>query len=274
MYPNPFPAASEAARRHAEIEAPKESVGIVIDDGRGDGGGEYVPLENVSHEPERAFDISGEDDERYRGQVKAVIHSHCLAPEEFDPGEGPLIAGPSAGDMEQQATMGLPWGLVTVIDKTSHETVLWWGDSLPVAPLVSRPFVHGIFDCYSAIRDSYRRDEFGFVREYYNVPSITLPDFPRDFAWWHDRDDAGNLRVPQNLYLDNFAAAGFVPVGRDEARAGDVFLAQIRAPVVNHGGVYLGDGTWLHHPRGRLSVREPVSRWLEYVTHFLRYEGK
>jgi cell wall-associated NlpC family hydrolase len=267
MFDAIFPAATAAARHHAEIEAPRESVGIVIDDG------EYVPLDNVHPDPTQAFAIATADEDRYRGQVKAVIHSHVLAPSEFDPRDGPLLAGPSAADMAQQAQMSCPWGLVTVIDKLSHETVLWWGDSLPVAPLVGRPFFHGIFDCYSLIRDFYRGDEFGTVAEAFGAP-VALPDFPRDFDWWTDRDDAGNPLVPKNLYLENFAAAGFRPIGRDELRAGDVFLAQVQAPVTNHGGIYLGDGSILHHLRRRLSRREPAAPWIEYITHFLRYEPR
>lgn len=268
MLPNPFPAASDAARHHAEIEAPNESVGIVIEDG------EYVPLVNVHHEPTEAFAISNEDEEKYHGQIKAVIHSHCLMPGDFEVQDGPLIGGISSGDMAQQHEMGCPWGLVTVIDKTSHESVLWWGDELPVAPLIGRPFVHGIFDCYSAIRDAYRSDEFGFVRERWDVESIVLPDYPRDFNWWEATDANGNARIPENLYLTNFAAAGFRPIGQEELQSGDVFLAQIGATVTNHGGIYLGTGLIYHHLRRRLSRREPGSRWLEYTTNYLRYEPR
>lgn len=268
MFPNPYPAASDAARHHAEIEAPNESVGIVIDDG------EYVPLVNVHATPTEAFAISSEDEEKYAGQIKAVIHSHCLMPGEFDVQDGPLIGGVSSGDMQQQAAMGLPWGLVTVIDKTSHESVLWFGDDVPVAPLVGRPFVHGIYDCYSAIRDAYRSDEFGFVKERWDESSIVLPDFPRDFNWWEDRGADGNARIPENLYMNNFAAAGFKSIGRDEMEPGDVFLAQIGASVTNHGGIWLGENLIFHHLRRRLSRREAGSRWMEYTTSYLRYDPR
>src|SRR5690349_4375169 len=127
MFDAIFPAASAAARHHAEIEAPRESGGIVIDDG------EYVPLDNVHPDPTQAFAVSAADEARYRGPAKAVLHSRVLAPGEFDPEDGPLLGGPSAAAMAQQAQMSCPWGLVPVIDTLSHETVLWWGDSLPVA---------------------------------------------------------------------------------------------------------------------------------------------
>jgi hypothetical protein len=46
ILPDPFPAASAAARKHAEIEWPNESIGFVIE------GGEYVPLVNVHPDPQ------------------------------------------------------------------------------------------------------------------------------------------------------------------------------------------------------------------------------
>jgi len=54
------------------------------------------------------------------------------------------------------------------------------------------------------------------------------------------------------------------------APLGDVFLAQVRAPVPNHGGVYLDGGLILHHLEGRLSRREPLGPWRRFVTHALR----
>lgn len=268
MLPNPFPAASEASRQHAQIEAPNESVGIVIDDG------EYVPLANVHHDPVNAFAISVDDEEKYADQIKAVIHSHCIPARQYGAHDGPLMAGPSIADMTQQAVMGCPWGLVTVIDKTSHECVLWWGDGVPVAPLVGRPFVTGIYDCYSAGRDAYRTDAFGFVKERWGVDAIELPDFPRNATWWIDRDENGNPRVPQNLFLDNFMAAGFKQISRDDLLPGDGLLMQYGASIVNHAAIYLGNGEIFHHLRGRLSRREPVSRWVEYTTNYLRYDPK
>ena len=268
MLPNPFPAASDAAKRHAEIEFPKESVGIVTLDG------EYVPLVNVHATPDKSFAISDEDALAYHDNMAAVIHSHCLIGTEIDPMDGPLSAGPSSADMRQQIEMELPWGIVTVIDGGSHETVLWWGDSLPgpIPSLIGRPFYHGIFDCYSLIRDAYRGDEFGFVKEFYGRDSIVLPDYPRDFDWWEETEDEEQPRLPQNLYMENFTNAGFKQIQQSELRAGDVFLAQVAAPVINHGGIYLGDGLIAHHLRRRLSKREPGSRWGEYMSIFLRFQ--
>lgn len=265
---NPYPAASVAARAHAETEFPRESVGLILKES-----GEYVPLENTSEEPENAFEISASDEIFYQGQIEAVIHSHCLRKGEFDPKDGPMAKGPSAADMAQQQQMSCPWGLVVVVDSHALEPV-FWGDQLPnVAPMLARPFIHGIFDCYSAIRDSYRTDAFGFVRQYYDADSIVLPDCPRSYEWWGVEQAGQVVGRTANLYSDNFEKAGFRRISRDQARAGDVFLAQFGSDVPNHGGVYLGNGQAYHHVRRRCSKREGLGFWMDSITHFLRYAG-
>ena len=271
ILPDPYPAASAAARRHAEIEWPNECVGFVLD------GGEYVPLVNVHPDPTNHFAISQEDEDQYAAEKVAVIHSHCITAKSIHGADGPLAAGPSENDMRQQIVSACPWGIVVVVDGLCHESVIWYGDQLAdlvggVPPLLGRPFIHGVFDCYSLIRDAYRTNAYGFVSDYYGVDSILLPEFARDFAWWVDRDN-GQTVTPKNLYTEGFRTAGFRPITQDEMRPGDVFLAQVLAPVTNHGGVYLGRGEILHHLRGRLSKTDVASRWLGTVTHYLRYEG-
>lgn len=268
ILPNPYPAAAAAAIKHAEIEYPKESVGFVLTSG------EYVPLVNIHSDPEHHFAISAEDEEQYAPEKAAVLHSHCIVGKDIHAADGPLAAGPSEHDMRQQIVSACPWGLVTVIDGLGHESVIWWGDQLPeVAPLLKRPFIHGVYDCYSLIRDAYRADSYGFVRDFYDTDKIILPEFPRDFGWWSDREN-GKAVTPKRLYIDGFRQAGFREITRDEMRPGDVFLASVLAPgVTNHGGIYLGGGLIIHHLRGRLSKTDVASRWLGHVTHYLRYEG-
>jgi cell wall-associated NlpC family hydrolase len=156
----------------------------------------------------------------------------------------------------------------------SHECVIYFGDELgPPPPLIGRPFIHGVYDCYSLIRDFYRTNAYSAISDYHGVSSILLPEQPRDFGWWDSRNGDGTVTVPKTLYTDNFKAAGFRQITLEEMRPGDVFLAQVMAPVTNHGGVYLGRGEIIHHLRGRLSKTDVAGRWLNYVTHCLRYEG-
>jgi len=43
--------------------------------------------------------------------------------------------------------------------------------------------------------------------------------------------------------------------------------------VLNHGGIYLGNGLGLHHLTTRLSRQESLPRWRKYIRKVLRYSG-
>lgn len=230
-----FTAAITAAKKHAREQYPKESCGFVVDD-------MYVPLENNAQDPEKAFSIADAEYIKYSSKIQAVIHSHP---------DGP--ACPSEADMVGQASMGVPWGIV-VINAQQVEEVFWWGEGVETPDLIGRSFRHGVTDCYSLIRDYYLKSK-----------KVKIPDFPRGDSWW-----VGGGR---NLYMDNFEKAGFKRISASEAREGDVFLAQVRSPVYNHGGVLVENGLILHHLHGRLSCREPLVRWQKYITVWLRYVG-
>jgi cell wall-associated NlpC family hydrolase len=106
-------------------------------------------------------------------------------------------------------------------------------------------------DCYALIRDWYAEHR-----------GIELPEFPRDDEWWEHGED---------LYRENFAAAGFVQIAPEAMQPGDVVLAQVMASTTNHGGIVLPNGLVLHHLRNRLSRAEPLGPWMRFVTHVLRY---
>lgn len=224
-------------KQHAMEEYPMECCGVITPDG-------YIKLENIAPEPTEDFEI--DTDEIKDLQVLAVVHSH---PDGY--------ACPTASDMRSQISMDVPWCIVTVT-KDGPQELFWFGDGVEY-PLVGRGFRHGVTDCYDLIRDWYRIER-----------GVTLPQYPRDWEWWHK---------DQDLYRQFFENAGFIEV--DEPQEGDVFLAQIRSKVPNHGGVYLGNGLALHHlsarlpcDPSRLSVREPVGRWQPYIRKWLRYAPK
>jgi len=90
-----------------------------------------------------------------------------------------------------------------------------------------------------------------------------LVGFVRFDDWW---------KRGENLYLENFAQAGFFQVDADELKVGDCFLMQVASPVPNHAAVYLGDGLILHHLQGRLSSRDVYGGyWQKVTTHILRH---
>lgn len=236
--------AIDAARSHAADEYPKESCGLIVD-------GEYLPRKNIHEDPENAFRMSKQAyaGAAKKGEIQAVIHSHP---------DGP--AYPSSGDMTAQHASAVPWGIIVSSQDAAKEP-FWFGDQVPMPPLLGRGFRHGVTDCYSLIRDWYRSEK-----------DIILPIGARDWEWWLN---------DENLYMENFEGAGFEVV-RDlsDIREGDVFFATLgKSKVPNHGGVYIGNGLALHHltsrygfDPSRVSKREPIARYMNHISLWLRHE--
>lgn len=221
------------ALAHAMAELPRESCGLlIIRKGRE----VYWPCRNIGTGDDQ-FTICPDDYEaaEAQGEIVAVVHSHPYLP--------PL---PSQADLVACEKTNLEWHIVSVPNGTWHS----FKPSGYVAPLVGRVFSHGVLDCYAIIRDWYKEER-----------GVTLPDFDRSDHWW----DRG-----ENLYLDNFAKAGFEVC--DELHEGAGLLMQLGANVPNHAAVYLGDDMILHHVQGRLSSRDMYGGyWRKHTTHILRY---
>lgn len=212
---------------HALREDPNEACGYVVH-------GRYVPVDNVHEDPKFFFRVRPEVDLTMRkAGATTFVHSH--------PG-GPF--GPSRADMEKQIKARMPWTLcATTPDKRGF--VASWGEGVPVAPLIGRPFIHGIWDCYGLIRDWYKLER-----------KIVLGEMPRDHLWWHRGQD---------LYVENFEKFGFRKVPLVEARRGDCFIVKVESTTYNHAGVYLGEGLILHHMSGLNSVRVPVEEYINLI---------
>ena len=239
------PGTVDAIRAHAVADYPREACGLIaVIKGRE----RYIPCRNMARTPSEHFILAPEDyanaDEQ--GELVAVVHSHPDVP-----------ARPSEADRVACEASGLPWVIVAV--QRGDDGAVSAGDLVEIrpdgyqAPLVGRPFAHGVLDCYSLVRDFYDR-ELG----------IDLPDFPREDGWW-DRDG--------DLYMQNFRAAGCQPISGPMQR-GDIILMAIRARVANHAAVYLGDGLMLHHLYGRLSSRDVYGgMWAEKTILVVRHRG-
>jgi proteasome lid subunit RPN8/RPN11 len=244
--------ALNAARAHALAQYPLEACGIVI-------GGVYYPCTNVHETPETHFRIAGAErlELEKKGTVEAIIHSHP---------DGLMC--PSQADMEGQLASGVTWGVMACAGGQTSDVVLWGGNE-PIAPLIGRPFVHGIWDCYELIRDAYALGADALkeqgVTAQWPYPPIELPSFSRDDGWWTKGGD---------LYRENFGRAGFVEIPAHDARAGDVFLCRIHSEVPNHGGILVESDLLLHHLPLRVSRREGAGIWARAADTWLRYAGE
>lgn len=249
------PKTLEAIKLHACAEYPREACGLIIAKGKKE---QYVPCRNTSTGPREQFRMSAEDwaAAEDQGAVLAVVHSH--------PDADPY---PSEADRVACEETGLPWVIVSVRDG-KYESLHQFAPTGYQAPLLGRPFFHGVLDCYSMIRDVYRR-EFG----------IELLEWEREDDWWNAGKD---------YYMDRFEQTGFRKLRSDETvQIGDVVLMAVHAPVANHAGVYLDKrplseaphlfkvpNAMIHHLYGRLSERVVYGGyWAEQTRAILRHKG-
>lgn len=227
-------------RAEALAAVPNEAVWLITEKG-------CRLVENISATPTTHFEVSQSNVARATAEgLLAVVHSHAHG----DP-------VPSEVDMHGQLASSVPWGIVATNGVTCEE-IVWWGDGVPKAPLVGRGFRHGVTDCYALVRDYYKMER-----------GVDLPEFPRGWNWWN---------LGEELFTTGFEKAGFVRINQDEVEEGDVWLAQLRSDVPNHAGILLGQGLAIHQAGStnaydptRLSVREPVARYMPHITHWLRY---
>ena len=220
---------------HSEKEFPKESVGFVVD-------GKYVPVKNSHKDPENHFKVNPKTIAKYGNTIQAIIHSHNITvdPETNKPKHYPF---PSYDDMVNQQQWNIPFG-IQLINDAGPGNILWWGyEDKDIPPLEGRPYIHGVYDCFSLLRDYFR----------VNL-DITLPDFPRHDQWW-DRDDC-----PNNLYLDHIETY-CDKVDIKDLQPNDVLLLKIRSKVPNHAMIYEGGDVAIHHLTLNASKRESASRF-------------
>lgn len=253
-----FALAFADAKVHAREVYPEESCGLIV-------AGSYIRCENIAADPKDhtddpncacrlcAFEIDPKVYIEHADQIDCVVHSHP---------DGPLY--PSKADMEGQALTGKPWAILALDDERVTDKPVMWGGETP--PLLGRDFMHGVTDCYAVIRDAYALGKDELAKQ--GIPGwpfdpIELPDFPRADAWWEQGE---------NLYVDNFAKAGFEEV-KDAPQPGDVFLMKIRSSTENHGGVLVGNDLIVHHLPSRMSRREPAGLWGRQATRWLRFKG-
>lgn len=259
-----FDLAFDDAKHHARACFPEESCGVIVDY-------KYIPFDNeadpiISHkenDPNCTCKLCSfkMNETKYanllaqNANIQYIVHSHPNGPFE-----------PSLTDMQSQVQTDVAWAIIPLDDERIFGT-LKWGEKDYIPPIIGRPFVHGITDCYSLLRDTFRfgKDrlaEQGILDWPYEP--IELDDFPREVDWWYKGKD---------LYAENFKSQGFVEIPFSEAKPGDCFLMKIRSDKYNHAGVLINDGLIVHHLPQRLSRREPAGIWANQSSLWIRYTG-
>lgn len=201
--------------------------------------GQLFVVQNVSENPEEFFELSNEDSIKV-AKSDGFIHSHPNAP-----------AILSKADMQSQIAVGIPFGVVAVSEDSVSDSV-WIGDFLLDYPIIERPFIHGVLDCYHIVRSIFWQEK-----------GIILPDYAREDEWWYG---------DENLYLDNFEKAGFTePQNFDKYEKYDVVLMKVGSQKINHAGVYMGDGKFIHHLANRVSREDNMLPWSKMIEKVVRY---
>ena len=234
-----------SASAHAIEAYPEEACGLVL-------GGTYVRMENIAEEPTETFKMdTGKLAAAYRsGRISALIHSHP---------DG--VPWPSETDMRHQIDSAKVWAILVVEGDGQAgkrvSKIQMFGDQVPMAPLMGREFIPGVYDCYNLLRDIYR-EELG----------VTLDQMPRDANWWEEEDI-------DLLCQENFEAWGFFPVEKSELKPYDVVVGSILASgKLNHCAVYRGNGLVAHHLIDRLSREEAYQPWDKYARVYLRHKSQ
>lgn len=238
--------------KHALQAYPLECCGVII-------GGQYHPCANIASDPADAFEIDPVELVVLAelGDIEAIVHSH--------PDGTPY---PSDFDKIQMSLHGVPWIIASVNDGLVD--ILCHDLSHTNQFLLGREYIHGTQDCYSLVRDFYSR-EFG----------VKLPDFERTNAWWENPNH-------EPLYEKNCEKAGFYQIDKDDLQYGDILLCRVgRTHHTNHALIWLGnnklksektlniagDNLVLHHPHGRLSVRECYDdKWQKRTVLIIRHK--
>ncbi len=245
-------------RAHSQDVVPEEALGVIHN-------GTYIRLKNVHPDPENHFLMSDEDMAKYMTSkgLEAIVHSHPPDRETDEDGVTTLSPriGPSRNDMKQQIATAVPWVLCCFEPNTGLWHVYEWGEHTLDLPLLERPFVHGVEDCYTLIRKWWWQEK-----------QVRLSDYPRDDYWWH----ADDPMTGADMYIQNFEKEGFrriSPTSPADLREGDVFLYKLASRTYNHGGVYIGKGLLAHHAPNRLSDTTPLGPFFRRIDLWLRRDS-
>lgn len=233
----------------AEREYPNEACGVLLLVGNKI---QTVQCKNIAPLPKEHFILDPDDYELAadRGEVVAIWHSHPEA-----------SSHPSDADRYGCDDSGVPWVIVGIAKNSKGEFERYGVTAIEPngdePPLVGRPYIYGIYDCYTIVRDYYWR-HFG----------IALGSYPQAPAgWWNSPEG--------DWFVQNYEKEGFIHAPKDDYQVGDLLFMQLNHDTANHAAIYVGDGMILHHCTGRLSKHDIYGGyWLKHTTHHLRHKNK
>lgn len=197
-------------------------------------------LENTAVNPINDFDISFDDKVALLASPPlALIHSHPNGSQE-----------PSDRDTASQLATGWTWG-ISMVHGNPHTGQIFsvgfpefWGDDVPIPPLLGRQYLWGVRDCWTLCRD------------YYRLQGKTLKNVPRSRNPAH-YPSGHPQSAPFKFYPP---MVGFEPLDSPlDRKPGDFLTLCWRDSTPNHCAIYLGNSKLLHQPRDQNSSEWQVN---------------
>lgn len=167
-----------------------------------------------------------------QGKILAIYHSH--------PDESSAL---SESDYQVSEEYQLPIIAVS-FPAEGYSTY----SPLSKGTLIGRPFIYGLYDCYTLVRDWYARN------------GVLLPEARyKEFGWW------------RNSANDSYYRAGLEQMGFclcNDLSVGTVVAMRHSSEHVNHIGVISRPGMLLHHLSRQCSMEVPYGGTWEHSTAF------
>ena len=217
----------EEFKQHVQECYPQEACGLVIDS-------IFLPMANVAEEPVDSFRMEQGTFLAYENRIDCIVHSHTYISPDKDP------RTPSLADLSLAKTTTLPMGIIHT-DGNIVSDVLYFNTRVP-EPLLDRPYIAGVYDCYTIVRDF-------LILEY----QYFLDILPRPHNW----EEWDKMYMLNNL--DNQGLKK-IPSGVELVR-GDVLVLRIGSTLPNHVGIYTGNGKFIHHLNRRVSMEDTLEKW-------------
>jgi proteasome lid subunit RPN8/RPN11 len=228
-----------AIRNHALGMMPNEACGFIYTNNNTI---HVLPCKNISPEPTEAFEIAEEDYIRctHLGEVVGIYHSHS---------EGTAF---SEEDIERAEEWALPYFLYAI--KEGEFRVYYPKEYTP--SYLGRPFIWGHNDCYTIVREYYRREL-----------NIALGDY--------DCDESFENSERQDILIGLEKEGFIMSTDFTNIEIGDVLLFQFSKVYPQHVGIYMGGNRFLHQPlKGQSRIEQIDGIWAQNLKAVLRHKSR
>lgn len=202
-----------------------------------------LPIKNIAYDPLNTFRMP---DETYlitksKYEIIGIYHSHP------SPNHDESF---SESDIEASEVNQLPYYLYNVVSDKFYSY-------LPknyYINLIGKPFIWGIYDCFSAVRYYYRQNL-----------NILLEDYERNDSFFEK---------PGTLITDEFEKNGFRKLqSLNLCQPHDIFVFYGPTMIPQHLAVYTNHNKILHHKLNRLCGLDTLTSFGNKIAFILRHKS-